>query len=135
MSKVYYPAVFHVAEDTGGYWVEFPDLPGCLTNGATIEKAYEMSKEALGLYLDCEGDLYERTLSKPSDIQDVQRNFSNEIVMLVEFDSLKYAQMYKTKAVKKTLSIPEWLNDEATKLGINFSQVLQEALISKINSL
>lgn len=135
MSKVYYPAIFHVAEDVGGYWVEFPDLPGCFSNGSTIEEAFEMSKEALGLYIDSQDDLYERTFSKPSDIQTVQHNYPNEIVMLVEFDSLKYAQMYKTKAIKKTLTIPEWLNEEAMNKGINFSQVLQEALINKLQSI
>lgn len=52
--------------------------------------------------------------------------------MLVPYDSVAYAKKYKNKAVKKTLSIPEWLNEEASKRDINFSQVLQEALINKI---
>ena len=47
-------------------------------------------------------------------------------------DTIEYAKMHNHKAVKKTLTIPEWLNEEATALGINFSQVLQEALIQKI---
>ena len=52
--------------------------------------------------------------------------------MLVTFDSLEYARRYKTKAVKKTLSIPEWLNDLAVKEDVNFSQILQEALIDRL---
>ena len=52
--------------------------------------------------------------------------------MFIEYDSLEYAKKYKTKAVKKTLSIPEWLNDLALKQNINFSSVLQEALINKL---
>ena len=52
--------------------------------------------------------------------------------MLIEYDSLEYAKKYKNKAVKKTLSIPEWLNDLATRENVNFSAVLQEALVKKI---
>ena len=53
--------------------------------------------------------------------------------MIVEYDSIEYARKYKTKAVKKTLSIPEWLNDLAIKENVNFSAVLQEALIKKLH--
>ena len=55
-----------------------------------------------------------------------------EFVSYVACDTLEYRKMHNSKAVKKTLTIPEWLNEEATALGINFSQVLQEALLSKI---
>lgn len=53
--------------------------------------------------------------------------------MIVEFDMLEYQRRHNSKAVKKTLSIPEWLNEEAVLMGVNFSQVLQEALMSKLN--
>lgn len=130
MSKIAYPAVFH--EENGTYWVEFPDLKGCLTDGNTAEEAYENAKEALGFYLDRNGDVYERTINKPSEVKDVVDANPGLLVMLVEYDSLEYAKKYKTKAVKKTLSIPEWLNDLAVKQNINFSNVLQEALIKKL---
>lgn len=132
MSKVYYSAVFHEASDVGGFWVEFPDLEGCFTQGRNIEEAFVKAQEALGLYLDQKDDLYKREISKPSNILEIVKQYPNEVVMLVEYDSLKYAQKYKTKAVKKTLTIPQWMNDEANKKGINFSQVLQEALILRI---
>ena len=134
MSIVYYPAVFHVAEDVKGYWVEFPDLPGCFSQGDTLASCMEHSKEALGLFLDTSDDLYERTIANPSDIQTIMKQFPNEIVVLVEYDAIKYARKYKTKAIKKTLTIPEWLNEEATALGLNFSQILQEALLSKLDN-
>ena len=57
MSKVNYPAVFH--SEKKSYWVEFPDLEGCLTDGPTLEKAYENAKEALSMYIDKNGDRYE----------------------------------------------------------------------------
>lgn len=135
MSKVYYPAVFHKSDDETGYWIEFPDLPGCFSQGDTINQAMEYSKEAIGLFLDQSDDLYERQIAKPSDIQAVMKQFPNEIVLLVEYDDIKYARLYKNKAVKKTLSIPQWLNEEATDKGLNFSQVLQEALVAKLQSL
>ena len=132
MSKITYPALFH--EEDGKYWVEFPDLEGCLTNGDTVEESYKNAKEALGFYLDKEGDVYERIINKPSEVKDIVNANPRLLVMLVEYDSLEYAKKYKTKAVKKTLSIPEWLNDLAVKQNVNFSNVLQDALIKKLNN-
>ncbi len=132
MSKITYPALFH--EEDGKYWVEFPDLEGCLTNGDTVEESYKNAKEALGFYLDKEGDVYERIINKPSEVKDIVNANPGVLVMLVEYDSLEYAKKYKTKAVKKTLSIPEWLNDLAVKQNVNFSNVLQDALIKKLNN-
>lgn len=131
MSKISYPAIFH--EDKDSYFVEFPDLEGCLTSGSSIEEAFENAKEALGLYLDQDGDIYERKINKPSSIKKVCTKHPGCIVMLIDYDSLEYAKKYKTKAVKKTLSIPEWLNDLASKENVNFSSVLQEALVKKLH--
>ena len=135
MPKIYYSAVFHIAEDVGGYWVEFPDLPGCFSNGNSIEDAMINATEALGLYLDQSNDLYEREQLKPTSVEEVIKSFPNEPVMLIEYDSIKYAKLHKTKAVKKTLTIPEWLDEQATAKKLNFSRILQEALIAKLESL
>lgn len=132
MSTVLYPAIFHKANlDEKGYWVEFPDLPGCFSQGDTFEQAYQFAQEALGLYLDDKANL--DTIHTPSLVESMQNDFPNETIMLIAYDSLEYAKKYKNRAIKKTLSIPEWLNDEATKKGINFSQALQEALLNKLN--
>lgn len=61
--------------------------------------------------------------------------FNNEFLVIVEFDLDSYRKKMNSKAVKETLSIPGWLNEEATAKGINFSQVIQEALITKIQSM
>ena len=111
MAKIYYPAVFHEALDVGGFWVEYPDLPGCFSQGKTIEETIENSKEALGLFLETDEDLYQRTFSNPSQIQDVMKLFPNEIVVFIEYDPIYYARKYKTKAIKKTLTIPEFPSD------------------------
>lgn len=131
MSKVSYPAIFHL--ENNQYWVEFPDLEGCFSSGKTIEVAYTNSKEALGLYLDQSDDPFDRIFNQPSKVEDIIKKNSNEIIMLIEFDSIEYAKKYKNKAIKKTLSIPEWLNDAAMKANINFSSVLQDALITKLH--
>ena len=105
-----------------------------MTNGDTVEESYKNAKEALGFYLDQEGDVYKRIINKPSEVKDIVNANPGTLVMLVEYDSLEYAKKYKTKSIKKTLSIPEWLNDLAVKQNVNFSNVLQDALIKKLNN-
>lgn len=128
MKKLFYPAIFHKAEE-GGFWVEFPDFPECLTQGEDMSEAYEMSVQALGLAITSREEENESIpeASKPDEI-----GVKDGVLVIVEFDMLEYKKKHNSKAVKKTLSIPEWLNEEAMKMGINFSQVLQEALMNKL---
>lgn len=129
MKKLFYPAVFH-KDEGGGFWVSFPDVPECLTEGDDMEKAYEMAVDALGLALTSrkeEGDV----IPVPSAIDGIKNN--DGILVIVEFDMMRHLKKHSAKAVKKTLTIPEWLNEEATSEGVNFSQVLQDALIRKLN--
>lgn len=129
MSKLFYLAIFHTAEE-GGFWVSFPDLPECLTEGDDMQQAYEMAVEALGLTLV--GRKEERIeIPKPTQVDKVDTE--DGTLVIVEFDMLEYQKKHNSRAVKKTLSIPEWLNEEATARGVNFSQVLQEALLVKLN--
>ena len=121
-----YPAIFH--KEDNAYWVEFPDLEGCHTYGSSIAETMEAAQEALAGYLLT---LLEQnsSIATPSDISDfhVEDGFSS----LVSCDINQYRD---TKAVKKTLTIPSWLNERAVAMGINFSQVLQDALLSKIQT-
>ena len=129
MTNYYYPAIFHIAEE-GGFWITFPDFPECMTQGEDIADAYKMATEALGLCID------ERIKQKeplpsctvPSDLIVKEGSFS----CVIEFNLDQYRRKNCSRAVKKTLSIPEWLNEACIEQGINFSQVLQEALISKL---
>ena len=129
--KLVYPACFYKEED-GGYSVEIPDLLGCCTQGNSLEEALELAQDAaLGWILTAIEDNEE--IPTPSDIKDIklinEKGFKN--LLLLDID--KYTEKYGTKkAVKKTLSIPDWLNARAEKLGINFSKVLQEALLKII---
>lgn len=130
MNKLFYPAIFHIA-DEGGFWVSFPDIPECLTEGDNIEQAYEMAVDALGL---CITDRMNSKEVLPSPSSPENLTIDDGFLMVIEFDLLSYKKRTNSKAVKKTLTIPEWLNEEATALGVNFSQVLQEALIAKIEA-
>lgn len=131
MNKLFYPAIFHVAEE-GGFWITFPDLPECMTQGDNMQEAYEMAVEALGLAITSREQDGEE-IPAASELNQIALG-RDEYCVVVEFDMLAYKKRNNSKAVKKTLSIPEWLNEEATALGINFSQVLQEALVKKINA-
>jgi predicted RNase H-like HicB family nuclease len=125
MKKVY-PAIFHKDEDS--FWVEFPDLPGCLTDGQTIDETISNAEEVLGLYIACrmEDNL---DISAPSDIEDLQ--FDEGYSTYISTDVDKYHK--KKKAVKKTLSIPQWLAEEAERQHISFSALLQSALKRELN--
>ena len=129
LKKMFYPAIF-TPEDDGGFSVSFPDIEGCFTQGETIEEAYEMAFDALGLALSFLED-EKRVIPLPSAPNKISLN-ENEFVVIIEFDMLEYQKKHNSKAVKKTLTIPQWLNEEATAVGVNFSQVLQEALLAKI---
>lgn len=132
MNKLFYPAIFHKAEE-GGYWITFPDIPECMTQGDNMEHAYEMAIDALGLAITSR-EAEKEEIPKASEPFAIHVG-EDEVCVVVEFDMLAYKKRTNSKAVKKTLSIPEWLNEEATALGINFSQVLQEALMQKIGVL
>ena len=124
MDRLFYPAVFHRAEE-GGFWVTFPDIPECMTQGDDMQQAYEMAVDALGLSLTTMEENKEE-LPKASEPEDI--NTEDGFLVVVQFDLAEYRRKHCSRAVKKTLSIPEWLNDAAVKSGVNFSQVLQEAL-------
>lgn len=131
MKKLFYPALFHKAEE-GGFWVSFPDLPECLTQGEDMTEAYEMAVDALGLALESREKEHADIPAASDPTAIIPDNDS--FIVVIEFDMLSYKKRTGSRAVKKTLSIPEWLNEAALELDLNFSQVLQEALISKLES-
>lgn len=125
--KLIYPAVFHFEENA--YWVEFPDLPGCQSYGSTIQDTLDNAREALEVYAISLIENQEE-LPAASDISKLEIE-KDCFASLVDIDLSAYFK--KAKAVKKTLTIPEWLNEAATEKGINFSQTLQDALMIKIS--
>ena len=127
MNKTYYyPAVF--TKEEIGFSVSFPDLPGCYTQGDTIEEAYKMSTSAIGLYAQNEDGNFAEA-SAP-DVIELKKD---EFLVLVEFNLIEYLKNTSDKAVKKTLTIPSWLNNLAEQNNVNFSNVLQNALKEYLN--
>lgn len=128
MNRLFYPAVFHTAEE-GGFWVTFPDIPECMTQGDNMQEAYEMAVDALGLSLTSR-EAERKEIPKASSLDEVDPE--DGTLVIVEFDMAEYRRRNSSRAVKKTLSIPEWLNEAAVRENVNFSQILQEALMSKL---
>lgn len=135
-----YPACFFKEES--GYSVIFPDLNWLATCGDTLDVAIRMAVDCLAGYLYTSQRDGEEipAASAMEDIhpEDVARelDFSADSVFvnLVTVDVEEYAKAHFEKSVKKTLSIPAWLNNVALEQNINFSQVLQEALMAKVQS-
>lgn len=127
-SNVYiYPAVFSYDKKEKCYLVDFIDLNGCSTFGKTLIEAFEMAQDAMGLYLDNLNEMPNVT----SDFNNIKLE-NNQFINYVSIDLNEYRRKNNNKAVKKTLTIPCWLNNLSEKNNINFSQVLQEALKEKL---
>ena len=138
-----YPAVFY--EEEGKISVIFPDLGNLATFGDNVADAMRMAQDACGLYLFTalrDGE----TLPTPSALNEINlaailKDFEMEsaadsaFVNMVLVDMTEYARQHSDKAVKKTLSIPMWLNTLCEEKSINFSKVLQDALLTKVQSL
>ena len=129
LEKIFYPVIFHIEEN--GYSTFVPDLDGCFSQGDDMSQAVAMTQGAIGLMLE---EYLERSeeLPKPSKIEKIKKD-KNDFVVMVEFDPVKYLEQNSNKAVKKTLTIPNWLNVIAEKNKINFSQILQKAIRQELN--
>lgn len=124
----YYPAIF-TTEDIG-FSVRFPDFPGCYTQGDSIEEAYRMSSSAIGLYVQNENENF--VFPKASSPNNISLG-KDEFLVLIEFNLIEYLKSTGNESVKKTLTIPSWLNSLAEQNNVNFSNVLQNALIERLN--
>ncbi len=125
MVKVY-PAIIH---KENGYWMEFPDLAGCFTNGDTMEELMEMAQEAMGLHLS---SLIEDGTKLP-DASDISAINAPDDCQTTYVSTDVDAYRRNTRAVKKMLSIPAWLAKEAEASNLSLSKVLQEALKERLN--
>ena len=123
-----FPAIFDFAED--GISVEFPELPGCLTCGNTQEEAWHMAKEAMALHLY---GMEEESLPipEPSPISNLKTK-RNQVIVLMEAFMPGFRREMEQQSMKKTLTIPKWLNKMAEDENVNFSQILQDALKQRL---
>lgn len=133
-----YPACF-IKEDAG-YSVIFPDLNSLSTCGHTLDESFNMAVDCLAGYLywlQKDGELAPAAspiekINVTALAKELEVSPDNAFVNIVTVDVAEYAKVHFEKSVKKTLTIPAWLNERALAMNINFSQVLQEALQNKI---
>lgn len=126
--KYVYPAVFTPLPD-GEFDVKIPDLPGCRTCGKNLADAIFMAGDAASMWL---WDAESKSEAIPC-ANDLPAVASPKFVNYVVADTDEYRKKYDTRAVKKTLTIPCWLNTQAEQAGVNFSQVLQDALKDQLH--
>lgn len=130
--KLVYPACFHPWDDGDGYTVTVPDLPGCVTQGATLADAILMAQDAAsGWVLD---ELEDGNQVPPArQVMELHAQ-EGDFVNLLVLDMDAYTELHGNKAVRKNLTIPAWLNTFAEKQNINFSKVLQDTLLAMFQS-
>ena len=122
--KFIYPAIIH--DDSDGFWAEFPDLEYTSSTGATLTELITNAQEAMELYIL--GALEDgQSLPTPTSVRNLPcTDSSYPTLVQTDIDLGK-----NSKSIKKNLTIPAWLNERALEKGVNFSQLLQEALVEK----
>jgi predicted RNase H-like HicB family nuclease len=127
-----YPAVFtgETVKARGMvYTVVFPDIPGCITEGESLTEAIEMAREALaGCIIAMQQRDEEIPAASPLDAIHCEDGF----VSLVDLDMFEYKRKTENRAVKRTVSLPLWLDTMAHDAGLNFSQTFQDALKERL---
>ena len=123
---VLYPAIFTPAEE-GGYLVNFPDVENCFSEGDDLQEAFTNAEDVLGImaafYLEDHGHL-----PKASNIEDVHAE--QGFVSLISVDLRPY--LSETKLVNKTVTIPDWMNEIATRQRLNCSALLRQAILEQL---
>ncbi|GHU68202.1 HicB family protein [Clostridia bacterium] len=126
--KYVYPAVF-TPEETG-FSIDFPDIESCYTCGDDLVDGIEMAEDILASRL-YDIEVSGKTVPDPSPLDTLVLK-NGEFSTLVHCDTIVYRKLKNGKAVKKTLSIPQWMDEMASEKGINFSKVLQDALAAQL---
>ena len=133
-----YPAIFYKNKDNEGYTVVFPDLEFGATEGRNETEAVQMAQDYIGSWL-YEDYIENNAFPKSSSIEEITveddefSDMSKTFVSLVGMDIADYVRKNETKIVRKNVSIPSYLNELAKKRNLNFSQILQEALLAELN--
>lgn len=124
MAEYVYPAIFHPNED-GSYTITYPDLPGCISEGKSLGNAIYMAQSALTQWIEYLADK-KQPIPLASDFDSVE-------ITQGEFINLIRVDIKDSHAVKRTVSIPKWMDDKVIESGLSLSRVLQDALKEKLN--
>jgi predicted RNase H-like HicB family nuclease len=127
MRKLTYLAVFEPTET--GYSVYFPDIPGCISHGNNFEEAQMQAIEALGLHIyGMEKDLDKIPVPSKSLEVDPETTTGYLVSPVTVFPDIVKNEL-DNRAVKTNLTIPAWLKEMAEARGVNYSKILQAALM------
>ena len=118
-----YPAIFHKNEDES-YTIVYPDLPGCISEGKTLGNAMYMAQSALTQWIGFLTDK-KQEIPKASSVEEIKTSAG-------EYVNLICADVKDGRAVKRTVSIPKWMDDKVIQSGLSLSRVLQEALSERL---
>ena len=121
-----YPAIFTKEDD--GFWVNFIDFDGVYSDGDDLQEATLNASKALGLFLEDMSEYPHPT----TDVSKIKLE-KNQFISFLSIDLNVYREKFSNKTIKKTLSLPAWLNTMALENNINFSETLKEALFLKLN--
>ena len=125
--KIAYPVVISKGQE-----FLIVSVPDCAidTQGENVVDAIEMARDAISIWCVGEQDAG-RQLPVPSELSAIKCN-PDEVLTLVDVDIAAYKRKLDTRTVRKNLTVPSWLSEQAEQAGINFSGVLQEALKQKL---
>ncbi len=130
--KYIYTAVFTPNDDNTKFFARIPDLPGCITTGDSLEDAINQITDAASGWLVVAED---EGLNIPDATKQAVVNRSeNDLLSLIQVDTISYRAATDTRAVRKNVSLPQWMANLAEKRGVNCSQILQESLMKKLRA-
>ena len=124
MAEYVYPALFHSNED-GSFTITYPDLPGCISEGKSLGNAMYMAQSALTQWIEYLTDK-KQSIPLASNLESIKTTQD-------EFVNLIRVEIKEKRAVKRTVSIPKWMDDKVIETGLSLSRVLQDALKEKLN--
>ena len=125
MNTYVFPAVFHPNADDGSYTITYPDLPGCISEGKSLENALYMAQDALKQWLECSVEVGQE-IPRASRADAVDRAPG-------DFVNLIRAELKDDRAVRRTVSVPKWMYDAAMTANLSLSRVLQDALKERLD--
>lgn len=124
MAEYVYPAIFHSNSD-GSYTITYPDLPGCISEGKSLGNAMYMAQAALSQWIEYLTDK-KQLIPSASSLSDID-TASGEFVNFIRAD------IKDNSAVRRTVSLPKWMDDKVSESGLSLSRVLQDALKDRLN--
>lgn len=124
MAEYVYPTIFHPNND-GSFSITFPDLPGCISEGKNLGNAMYMAQAAMTQWIEYLTDK-KQPIPSASSIETIATEPG-------EFTSLIRTEIKENRAVKRTVSIPKWMDDEVIESGLSLSRVLQDALRERLH--